>query len=494
MGSISFLLPHPMPALAQATLRRASFAHGFEQTIDATAVEVRDGRIILTKTLADSGYLLMPWPVGGFGTLVAASPTLREREEPYRLLLELARGKLNQVRTQSADWQAIGLVTPHNFDRGLAEAIRLFGKAVQAPPAESDNLAGRVLEQSFALADLLAREFAEQLFDTRHQEEELLDTRLAARTMRGWGTQGAEYARTFNAAQIALRWRDVEPQESAYDWSDTDAAVAAAKAAKLPITMGPVIDLAPGMLPIWAAGWEGDLPTLAAFMCDFLETAIRRYKADVPRWVVCAGFNQADSLGLDDDERLRLAFRLFEAAGQIDPALELVLSIAQPWGDYLVKEEHTISPLTFPDDLIRTGLKVSAVELEIRIATTPRGSFPRDLLDTARLINLFTVLGRPLELALSLPSSPQPDAVAAHHGQSVWAPSSRTGPSPEGQSEWGASFATLGLCTPHVRAVTWDHWSDADPHLTPCGGLIDAAGVPKPLLGRLRTIRAAHLR
>ncbi|MFO0821613.1 MAG: hypothetical protein U0792_00470 [Gemmataceae bacterium] len=493
MGSISFLLPHPMPALAQATLRKASFAHGFEQTIDATAVEVRDGRINLTKTLSDSGHLLMPWPVGGFATLVAASPTLRERAEPYRLLVELARGKLNQVRSQAAEWQAIGLVTPTTFDRGLLETTKLFGKAVQAPAAEADTIASRVLEQSFALADVLAREFAEQLFDTRHQEEELIDTRLAARTMRGWGKLGAEYVRTFNAAQIALRWRDIEPQESSYDWSDTDAAVAAAKEAELPITMGPVIDLAPGMLPIWAAGWEGDLPTLAAFMCDFLETAIRRYKDDVPRWIVCAGFNQSDALGLDDDERLRLAFRLFEAASQIDSDLELILSVAQPWGDYLVKEEHTISPLTFPDDLIRTGLKVAAVELEIRAATTPRGSFPRDLLDTARLINLFTVLGRPLEILLSLPSSPAADPVAAHHGQSVWAPSSRTGPSPEGQAEWGASFATLGLCTPHVRSVTWDHWSDEDPHLTPCGGLLDGNGVPKPLLGRLRTIRSAHL-
>jgi hypothetical protein len=493
MGSISFLLPHPVPALAQSTLRGACFAHGFEHTIDATEVEVRDGRLIITKTLGESGYLLMPWPVGGFGTVVVSSPTLRERAEPYRLLVELARGKLNQVRTQSADWQAIGLITPSSFDRGLADATRLFGKAVLASPNESDSLCQKILEQSFSLADVLTREFVGQLFDTRHQDEKLLDTRLASRTMRGWGRTAAEYTRTFNAAQISLRWRDVESEESNYDWEDTDRCVAEAKAAGLPITIGPVIDLAHGMLPIWAGGWEGDLPTLAAFMCDFLETAIRRYSKDVKRWIICAGFNQADALGLDDDERLRLAFRLFESANQIDPDLDLVLSVAQPWGDYLVKEDHTISPLTFPDDLIRTGLKVSAIELEIRPGTSPRGSLPRDLLDTARLINLFAVLGLPLELALSIPSSPNTDPVASAHGQSLWTPTAKSGPSPEGQAEWGASFVGLGLCTPHVRAVTWDHWSDSDPHLTPTGGLIDADGHPKPLLGRLRTIRAAHL-
>ena len=52
----------------------------------------------------------------------------------------------------------------------------------------------------------------------------------------------------------------------------------------------------------------------------------------------------------------------------------------------------------------------------------------------------------------------------------------------------------LALASPDVRAVTWDHWSDAEMHLTPCGGLLDADGRAKPLLSRLRTLRSAHLR
>jgi hypothetical protein len=242
------------------------------------------------------------------------------------------------------------------------------------------------------------------------------------------------------------------------------------------------------------AGWESDLPTLAAFMCDFLETAINRYKDDVRRWVVCAGFNQADSLRLDDDDRLRLAFRLFEAASQIDPNLELVLSIAQPWGDYLVDENHIISPLTFPDDLMRAGLRLSGLELEIRAGTLPRGSLPRDLLETARMLNLFGILQLPLEIVLSYPSAAQPDSIAKPFGQSLWSPMTERGLSPEGQAQWGSSFAALAMCIPHIQAVTWDNWCDADSHLTPSGGIIDAAKVPKPLLTHLRTLRKAHLR
>lgn len=497
MGSLSFLLPEPLPAAASTLLPGACFAApvggsgSADQAPIPTKIEITPGKLTASRMVSESGVLMAPWPIGPFGPLVTSTTTLRETPEPYRLLTELARGKLNQVRTQSAEWAGIGLHHSPGFEDSLAEATRIFGKALAAPtPAEADALASRVLEQSHVLADVLVRDFIEQMFDTRHHEEGPLDSRLAARLR---GPADAEYARAFNAAQLAIDWRQIEPDESRYDWTVPDAVVAMAKAADLPLTAGPVIDLCPGMLPPWVTGWEGDFPTLAAFMCDFLETVVTRYKGDVRRWVICGGFNHADALGLDDDDRMRLAFRLFEAAAQIDPGLELVLSVAQPWGDYLADESHTISPLTFPDDLMRAGLRLSGLEVEIRAGAAPRGSPPRDLLDTSRVINLFGVLQLPLEIVLSLPSSNQPDSEASAHGQSVWQPGIRT-LTPEGQAEWGASFAALALCIPHVRAVTWDHWSDAHPHLTPTGGLLDASGQPKPLLARLRTLRSAHLR
>jgi len=115
------------------------------------------------------------------------------------------------------------------------------------------------------------------------------------------------------------------------------------------------------------------------------------------------------------------------------------------------------------------------------------------LLDTYRLINLYGLLGVPLELVLSAPSGAGEDPMN-RAGQAIWSPAWPAGPTAEGQAEWGASLASLALCTPHVRAVTWDHWSDREPHLTPLGGVMDSTGLPKPLLSRLRTLRTAHLR
>jgi hypothetical protein len=484
MGFMSFRLPNPLPPAARSALPAAVLAasRGYDDcTPVPTQVDITETELILRRSHEESGYVIVPWPVEPFGTLAVTTTTLREREEPYRLLTELARGKLNQVRLQTAEWQDIGLITSAEYDRALTAATRLLGRAIHAATAtEADELAGAVLQQAYRLADQLMHTYIEQLLATRHDEEGLLDTWFAARhrhELSGWARE--HYTQCFNAASVCFRWRDVQPHESHYDWTQPDAAVAAAAASGLPITLGPLIDLDSGAIPEWARNCEADLPTLAAFMCDYLETVIHRYKNDVQRWIICAGFNHADALGLIDDDRLRLAYRLFEAATQIDSHLDLILSVAQPWGDYLRSEDQTIAPLTFPDDLVRAGVRLAAVEVEIRLGASSRTSLPRDLLDTARLLDVFGRLGPPLEVVLSMPST----------GAAEWP----LPPTPDQQARWGAAVATLALAWPRVRGLTWDAWSDTDADLTPHSGLLDAAGQPKPLLTHFAHLRAEHL-
>ncbi|MBX9622204.1 MAG: endo-1,4-beta-xylanase [Gemmataceae bacterium] len=497
MGSLSFLLPSPPPAGAGPLLRRACLsAGGYDPSPVPTKLDLRPDRLVASRGTTDSGFLALPWPVGLAGVRVAATTTLRERDEPYDLMVELARGKLNQVRNQTADWREVGLLTPPDYDHELAEVTRLFGGAVLGGrSAESEAAAAGVLDRSFRLADRLARLYAGQMFATRVAEGGPLPTDLAARHYTPpEGAAAGEYRRACTAARVGPRWRDVEPAESRYNWATADAAVGAARLAGQPVTFGPVLDLGPGAVPDWVAEWAGDLPTLAAFMCDYLETVVGRYKRDVRRWVVCGGFNHADGLGLRDDDRLRLAARLVEAALQLDPDLDVVVGVAQPWGDYLAGDDQSIPPGVFAEDLVRTGLKVSAVEVEVRAGTRPRAGLPRDLLDTSRLLDAYARLGLPVEVLLSHPAGAGPDPAAADHGEGVWADGWPLGVSPADQAEWGAGVAALALCKPAVRAVTWDHWADADPHLTPHGGLLDPAGRPRPLLAALQTLRANYLR
>ena len=471
----------------------ACLASGYDLTPAPTTVRIDSGRLIVSRSIAESGYLVVPWPAGSSGAIVCMSSTLREGVREYSFLNELARGKLNQVRVHAAEWTERGLATTPEFERELADLTRRFGTALlNGPSPESEAAVTQVLEGAFALADRLVHLYIEQLFESRREEEGRLPTWLTARySSPPTGEHFELYKQAFNAARIAVRWHDVEPVEGQYNWAELDRAVAAAEAARLPVCIGPVIDLGPGMLPDWIGRWSGDLPTIAAFMCDYLETMMARYQDRVARWVVCSGFNHADSLGLNDDDRLRLAARLFEAAAQADG--DLVVGVSQPWGDYLIQEEQTISPFAFTDDLIRAGLRVTAIEVDLRVGSRPRGSWPRDRLDTSRLLELYGRLGLPVDVVLSYPSSSRDDPAVSLHQEEAWRPAWRGEPTPGIQEVWGEAFTALALCNPLVRAVTWDSWSDADPHLTPWGGLVESMGTVKPLLSRLTGLRSEQL-
>ena len=173
------------------------------------------------------------------------------------------------------------------------------------------------------------------------------------------------------------------------------------------MTAGPLIDFSTAGLPDWLWLWEGDLPSLSSFMCDYVETAVGRYHKAIRRWHLTAASNVTDVLKLTEDDLLWLTARLAEAAWQIDPELELVIGVSQPWGEYMRPGGHTYSPFIFADTLIRAGLKLAALDVEWVMGVTPRGSYCRDLLDASRLLDMYALLGTPLQVSLATRRPPK---------------------------------------------------------------------------------------
>jgi hypothetical protein len=517
MGTISFLLPSGLTPEASRELERACMAGGPDNMPWPTEVRVDPQRLTMRRSVDESGYLVIPWAVDGAGRIMGTSATLMERPLPYPLEIELARGKVNQVRCQTADWQAGGLQVPAQVAQQVRDASAAFGKAITLAPSElSGERARNALSLAYQAADQLVRLYGEQMLQVRHQRQPRLDTVLGCRL--GCGVpkgQPADTLRaTFNTVCLPLPWSEIEPVEAGtYRWEAADAlldwaienwAIASAAtensamaspAAPVPglsITAGPLLDFSSARLPGWLWLYERDLTTLANFMCGYVQTAVRRYRGRIRRWQLTAASNCASLLSLDEDELLWLTVRLVEAARQVDPALELVVGIAQPWGEYMVSEDRIHSPFIFADTLIRAGLNLAALDVELVMGVSPRGSYCRDLLETSRLLDLYALLGVPLRVTLGYPSStgPDPDAdpdyrVAAGH----W----REGVNPRSQADWATSFTSLAICKPGVQGVYWTHFSDAEPHQFPHCGLVDARGVPKPALEELRALREAHL-
>src|SRR5579885_592514 len=140
------MLVDPASAL---TVQQASRAYitGFDQIPWPCFSELSGGELVIERSVCDSGRVHVPLSLAGYGELTLSTATLMQRDEPYRLEVELARGKLNQVRNQLAEWQSVGMAISPEIDHKLGEALRQFSKAAvtSGEAAESAPLARQAL-------------------------------------------------------------------------------------------------------------------------------------------------------------------------------------------------------------------------------------------------------------------------------------------------------------------------------------------------------------
>ncbi len=496
MGTMTFQLPSSLPADAARELKRTCMAGGPDNMPWPTELHFTNDRLSVSRVVDESGYLIVPWTIDDRGLMMGTSATLIERPHPYNLLVELARGKVNQLRCQAFDWRAGGLVLSADLERRIRDASLAFAHAITGvPPEEAAQQAQIALDLAYQAAEQLVYAYVAQVFQIRHQRQARLDSTMACRLSKSVPPPNlaAPLIPAFNSVCLPFSWSNIENEEATYRWEESDALVDWAQKQKLEISAGPLIDFSSAQLPGWLWLWERDLPSLAAFMCKFVETAVRRYRQRIRRWQLTAASNCANVLSLSEDDLLGLTYRLAESARQIDPSLELVVGIAQPWGEYMALSERTHSPFIFADTLIRSGLSLSALDIELVMGVTPRGSYCRDLLDISRVLDLYALLGVPLRVTLGYPSSAQPDADAdpdLHVEGGHWG----SGFTPDVQAIWAAEAAALALCKPYVQGVQWTHFRDAEPHQFPHSGLLDPRDQTKPALHKLRELREKHLK
>jgi hypothetical protein len=495
MPTMSFRVPAGLSGPVADDLLKSSVAGGHDRAPTPTRSDLADDLLVLERDLGESGPAYIPWPVPRAGHLMTPTTTLMFRDRPYRLVTELARGKLNQVRNQYADWHSGGLLPAPDVESLLEWATHRFGAAIlDGDSPVADHAANESLALAHEAADLLVRRYEDQVYKLRKSRQPKLDSALGCRlgAVPARGIDDA-FRLSFNSAVIPLTWRTIEPMESNYRWAETDAAINWAVERGLRVFAGPVIDFSAHGLPDYVLRLRGEPLSFKSLMSDFVETVVSRYRGKVSRWLITTGANGSDALGINEEDLIRLTAVASDAAWQIDANLQLVFGLSQPWGDYLSSGPFEYSPFVYADTLLRSGLPFAGIELEWYFGTSPRGSYCRDALNASQLLDLYGVLGVPVHVSLAYPSAGTTDA-KADTDEEVAAAGRWRDFTPDAQADWAATFASLALCKSFVAGVYWDHLSDAETHRIPHAGLVDAGGAIKPAFDRLRQLRDEHLR
>ena len=475
---------------------RQSYIRGFDSRIFPTQVEWNGSELSCRRPSSESGRLFVSWPVRGFGLTVVSTSSLMERDQPYLLALELARGKIGQLRNQLAEWESKGMTIPDEATKTNRQAHRMFVQAasLQEDPQESCRLANEAIVQAHEAADELTRAYAQQRLTIRSERSPHCPTSLGCGL--GQGLLPSRWSElpegVFNSVGIPIGWRQIEPHEGENDWEGCDAQVDWCLERGLLPRGGPLLDFSANGLPDWLQAWAGDLENLKTFVCDYVETVLSRYVGRIRTWEIASRVNTGGGLRLDEGDRLKLLAQVLDVARNVDGVDQLSIRIEQPWGGYQSKGEHLLSPLQFVDDLTRRTSSLSAIGLELTLGYEPGDHGQRDMLDVSRLIDLWSTLGLPLHVTLACPGRVEDDPQAAGSSRQVveiegversWYE--------DRQSAWIDSLLPLLMAKQGIAGVTWAHLADDDPHEFSQAGLFTREGNPRPVLETIRSRRFA---
>lgn len=496
MGTLRFAIEPPQLADEYPELSLA-FISGMDRMPSRTHVELAPGVLTCSRGIPESGALNIPWRIDDFGQVMLRTATLRERLEPYHLQVELARGKINQLRNIASEWELLGLRLPDTLREDLREVMRRLTPALtgQSNPLGSAIAADHAVHHALRTAEALTRVYTEQVFQFRHQNYSQLNTLLGCRVGKDasavWNS--ADFCQAFNAVTVDLNWKDVEPAEGEYHWEPFDTLVDWCLENKLVIKGGPLIQWSPNSLPAWLWLWEDDFDNLLNFTSDFIETVISRYRGRIRVWEVTARTNYGEALSLDEEKRVRLTVRALRVAREADNEATYLVTLGQPWAEYMARKDYEYSPLNFADALIRADLGLGAIGLEMAMGYEKDASYCRDLLEISEMLDRYAMLGVPLHVSLAAPSGWSSDDMASSGWAFGWG-NWRGHWNEQTHADWLDQTIRLVTCKPYVQEVACSHFSDAAPHEFALAGLVRADGTPKPALERVLRLRKAHLR
>jgi hypothetical protein len=495
MGVMKFRLPSNDATRKVPDYRRA-YITGLDRTPGRLAVELRNGLLTCLRETTESGRLFVPWPIEGHGMPLVGTATLAERPAPYMLAVELARGKLNDIRNQLSDWIQMGLRSTPELEQALGEAQRAFVQAVTG----TDRLdacaqaAQASLHAASRAGDLLVEAYSTQILQSRLASTSKLATHLGC--VLDCSPQklpaSLEWSSTFNMSHLGVSWKQVAPSEGQYRWDQFDAQLAWCRRSGLALEVGPLVEFRQGALPDWVWLWEGDCETIAGMVADFVQQTVLRYRGRVPLWHVVHRPASGEILGLTEEEQIRITARALQVAHQADPSAQLTIGIDRPWAEWMGSSHFQLGPLHLCDYLLRAELGLSGISIEIAPGFSSPGSYMRDIFEFSKLLDLYSLLNVPLHIWMAIPSAdgPDPEADPLVQIESVQWPV----PLDESlQAAWAAKWLVLAVAKPFVRSLSWLQASDALPHLYPHAGLLRPDQTPKPLVAWMRMLRKETL-
>lgn len=450
----------------------------------AGTVEFANGEIISAPRDHRATALCLEYDAGAMGHYLLQTCLLAPRDEPYRLIQELARHRIKQYIAKSEEWLM--------FDPELAgEALERWEQAREifveasamddAPSSESRHRDALVaaLDASERLAMAHAQILLHRRFGTKPASRTTFGIRIDPAT--DPAAVGEVVKRDFDVVVVPTLWRQMQPRRDALDFAAVDRWMVWARQSGKPIVAGPLLRLTPDSVPEWVLPYLGDYSALRDLCWGFMEQVVYRYREMVEIWNVASGLHMNELAPLEMEQRIDLTRRAAVLVRQSRKGVRTLIEVVEPFGERVPSQPGATPPWEYLEQVVQAGIRSDCIGVQIVFGDSHSGRTTRDLMQLSSMLDRFFLLEIPVMIsALGVPS------VEEDSRGGRW----RSGWSPDAQARWLSRAVPIALSKPYIATVIWDRLVDGRGSGLPRStGLVDEAGRPKPALAKMSALR-----
>ena len=168
----------------------------------------------------------------------------------------------------------------------------------------------------------------------------------------------------------------------------------------------------------------------------------------------------------------------------------MVVDLTTPWAEWLSHGGFELGPLHLADTLARADLGLTGIGLELALGYHSPGSHRRELIDIAKMLDLYQLVNLPLHLNFAVPSQMQSPSGNSRPDQIVSDPRQwPRGCQEKDQVEMALNVMRLAASKLFVQTITWSRLCDDLPGEFQYSGLFHQQGQPKLLAQEVEKLR-----
>jgi len=460
-------------------------------------LDFADGCIECQKKAAGPAGLVVLWPVEGVGQVLLETVRVVERERPYVLTVELARGRLMRINAKLEDWGILEHENAAGVAEQLNEARDTLIRALQADdPAEAFAIGDEALRLAVVASEQLTRLHAD-LFLSRRKQAGGFSRQVFGCTVHLDKPSELSCGRLKEAVDFAVIpfvWRDIEPTEQNFKWDVLDAWVETLANLNVPMHGAPLLAFSEAHVPDWLYIWEHDFDTIRDLSFEHARRIINRYGRHIQTWHVVSGLHANTCFAFNFEQLMELTRMTTALARQLAPRGTTVLDLVAPWGEYYARNQRTIPPLLYADMAVQSGINFDAFGLQFCFGPGVDGMYLRDSFEISSMLDQFLKFSKPVRIsAMQVPSSAtlSKSDVEERRRPPITGGMWRQPWSEAVQADWLSEFLDVALSKPFVESVAWQGLADHAKLAVPHGGLLRADLAPKPAFARMAEVRSS---